>query len=253
MGVLSTCSLVAQTAGDSVRYNRPNKLLKAFEEVQADTNRITAQDPRLLQDSIVDDYALPQYVMPDTLQAFNEDSIDIAYARELEEEKKQYVDNYFERFNPKPLKAVWMAALLPGGGQIYNRKYWKLPIVYGGFLGLVYGYNWNQRYFKTYQNAYRDLATHSASASYLQFIRGTSIEAKKEYVANHESYLLQAFQRKRNFYRNYRDYCIVGMIGVYLISIVDAYVDAALYHFDVSPELDACNNPSMVVSYKIDF
>ena len=60
-------------------------------------------------------------------------------------------------FSPDPMKAVWYAALFPGVGQIYNRKYWKLPLVYGGFLGLTYGYNWNNRYFKCYSNASRDL------------------------------------------------------------------------------------------------
>ena len=227
IGVFSACSLPAQTAADSVLE---------------------------IGDTLAIDYSLPQYDTPDTtVEAFSEDSLAALYARKALDAEPQYVDTYFQNFNPSPRKAVWMAALFPGGGQIYNRKYWKLPIIYGGFLGLVYGFNWNQRYYKTYQNAYRDLATHSPNASYLQFIRSNSYEAKVKYVEQHESYLLSAFQRKRNFYRNYRDYCIVGMIGVYLVSIVDAYVDAALYHFDVSPELDACNSPAMVVSYKIDF
>jgi len=235
-GVLSVCSLSAQTAADSVRTSKTNGIVDSFEGVSFDD-------------------ALPQYAEADTLQPFNEDSIAAIHARELLEQQGEYeyVDSYFLRFNPNPQKAVWMSVLFPGGGQIYNRKYWKLPIIYGGYLGLVYGYNWNQRYYKTYQNAYRDLMNGSANASYLQFLPGKTDEQKKLYAQNHYSYLKTTFQRKRNTYRNWRDYCIVGMLGVYLVSIVDAYVDAALYHFDVSPELDAMNNPTMVVSYKIDF
>lgn len=235
-GVLSVCSLYAQIVNDSVRTGKANGLVDSFEGMSFDD-------------------ALPQYAEADTLQPFNEDSIAAIHARRLldEQAEYEYVDSYFMRFNPSPQKAVWMAVLFPGGGQIYNRKYWKLPIIYGGFLGLVYGYNWNQRYYKTYQNAYRDLMNGSANASYLQFLPGRTEEQKKQYAKNHYSYLQTTFQRKRNTYRNWRDYCVVGMLGVYLVSIVDAYVDAALYHFDVSPELDAMNNPAMVVSYKIDF
>lgn len=196
----------------------------------------------------------------DSLVRFNDiidmDSVadeSVTLSELLSKGKKKKSKRNWSTWRPEPKRALWMAAVIPGGGQIYNRKYWKLPIIYGGFLGLVYGYNWNQRYYKTYQNAYRDLMNGSANASYLQFLPGRTEEQKKQYAKNHYSYLQTTFQRKRNTYRNWRDYCVVGMLGVYLVSIVDAYVDAALYHFDVSPELDAMNNPAMVVSYKIDF
>lgn len=236
IGALSVCSLAAQTEADSVRTSRPNGLIEAF-------------------DGIAFDDALPQYEISDSVATFNEDSIAAIYAREMLEASQQFerVDTYFARFNPEPQKAVWMSALFPGAGQIYNRKYWKLPIIYGGFLGLIYGYNWNQRYYKTYQNAYRDLVNDSPNASYLQLIRGRDEEAKRKYIEENKNNLATRFKSKKNTYRNWRDYCVVGMLGVYLVSIVDAYVDASLYHFDVSPDLDAYNNPSVVVSYTIDF
>ncbi len=156
-------------------------------------------------------------------------------------------DPYFANYNPVPAKAVWYAALFPGGGQIYNRKYWKLPIIYGGYLGLIYGYRWNQKYYRTYANAYRDLVLNSPNASYLDFLPPNyNVEARR-------SYLESAFKRKRNTYRNYRDYCLVGMIGIYLVAMVDAYVDASLYHFDVSTDLDANNRPALMVGCHIDF
>lgn len=235
-GMISICNLQAQVANDTVVHQSTNGLKDVFEGLSFED-------------------ALPQYQEADTLDTLSNDSLASLYARELmfDIEEDLRVDTYFENFDPVPVKAIWMAALVPGGGQIYNRKYWKLPIVYGGFLGLIYGYNWNQRYYKTYQNAYRDLMTESPNASYLQFIRGGTLEQKRKWATENRKTLETAFSRKRNTYRNWRDYCVVGMLGVYLVSIVDAYVDAALYHFDVSPELDACNNPAMVVSYKIDF
>lgn len=236
LGVMSVCSLVAQTEIDTISVSPTNGLIEAFESISFDD-------------------ALPQYEEAETIATFNEDSIAALYARETIDavRAEERIDSYFARFNPEPQKAVWMAALFPGGGQIYNRKYWKLPIIYGGFLGLVYGYNFNQRYYKTYQNAYRDLMNNSPNASYLQILPGYTEQAQREYAENHRTYLETTFKRKKNTYRNWRDYCVVGMLGVYLVSIVDAYVDASLYHFDVSPDLDAFNNPSMVVSFSIDF
>ena len=192
------------------------------------------------------DNALPQYatdsLMPDL--TVNEDSLAAVYASMTAE---MWDDDYFNRFNPSPNKALWYAALFPGGGQIYNRKYWKLPIIYGGLLGLIYGYSFNNKYFTTYSNAYRDLALNSPNKSYLDFLPpGYDVEAKRDYLE-------KTFKRKKNMYRTWRDYCLVGMIGVYLVSMVDAYVDASLYHFDVSTDLDADKNPTLMLSYKINF
>ena len=192
------------------------------------------------------DNALPQYatdsLMPDLV--VNEDSLAAVYASMTAE---MWDDDYFNRFNPSPNKALWYAALFPGGGQIYNRKYWKLPIIYGGLLGLIYGYSCNNKYFTTDSNAYRDLALNSPNKSYLDFLPpGYDVEAKRDYLE-------KTFKRKKNMYRTWRDYCLVGMIGVYLVSMVDAYVDASLYHFDVSTDLDADKNPTLMLSYKINF
>ena len=60
-------------------------------------------------------------------------------------------------FNLNPTRAVWLSALCPGLGQIYNRRYWKLPIVVGGFVGLSYATSWNNRMLTDYTKAYRDI------------------------------------------------------------------------------------------------
>ena len=57
-------------------------------------------------------------------------------------------------FNPNPNKAVIMAAVFPGLGQIYNRQYWKLPLVYGGFMGFIYAITWNNKNYSDYSQAY---------------------------------------------------------------------------------------------------
>lgn len=202
---------------------------------------------------LTDDDVLPQYIYhePDNGIVLNADSVVDAFnMSQLYLPDSLWtpdLDPYFANYNPTPLKALWYSLLFPGGGQIYNRKYWKLPIVMGGYLGLVYGYQWNQKYYRTYANAYRDLALNSPNASYMDFL-------PPHYdVQGRRDYLEKTFKRKRNFYRTYRDYCLVGMIGVYLVAMVDAYVDASLYHFDVSTNLDADNGPALMVGCTIDF
>ena len=136
--------------------------------------------------------------------------------------------------------SVWFAAIFPGGGQIYNRKYWKLPIIYGGFMGLTYGYSWNQRYYKGYSNAYRDLVENNPNKSYLDYVRpGFDVEANRRWLEN-------ALKNRKNSYRRNRDLCVISMIGVYLVAMVDAYVDASLYHFDISPDISMRVEPAVI-------
>ncbi len=142
-----------------------------------------------------------------------------------------------------PIKAVWLAALFPGAGQIYNQKLWKLPIVYGGFLGCTYGYSWNQRYYKGYATAYRDLIEDNPNKSYLNYVPPTfDVEN-----SSNRQWLEGALKRKKDFYRRNRDLSIIGMLGVYLISIIDAYVDASLYNFDISPDVSMHLEPAVIL------
>ena len=145
-------------------------------------------------------------------------------------------------FAPDPMKAVWYAALVPGGGQIYNRKYWKLPIIYGGYLGLTYAVSWNQRYYKGYSNAYRDLVENSPNKSYLDYVRpGFDLEN-----SSNRTWLESALKRKKDAFRRQRDLSVICMVGLYLLSMVDAYVDASLYHFDISPDISMKVQPTIV-------
>ena len=146
-----------------------------------------------------------------------------------------------KEFNPSPERAVWMSALFPGLGQIYNRRYWKLPIVVGGFMGLAYATNWNSGMLQDYSQAYRDIMDNDPSTkSYMDFFPPNT----KEENLN-KTWLTNVLKSRRDFYRRNRDLCIICCVGLYLLCMVDAYVDASLAHFDISPDLSIDWSPSI--------
>ena len=145
-------------------------------------------------------------------------------------------------FNPDPQRALWMSALCPGLGQIYNRRYWKLPIVVGAFVGLSYGATWNNRMYKDYSKGYRDVMDDDPDTrSYMDFFPPTVHESDLD-----TAWLQKVMKNKRDYYRRYREICIIAMVGVYLINIVDAYVDASMAHFDISPDLSLDVSPAAI-------
>ena len=144
-------------------------------------------------------------------------------------------------FNPEPDKAVWMSALFPGLGQVYNRRYWKLPIIVAGYMGLGYATSWNNSQFSDYTQAYADLMDADPSTnSYMNFFPPTTNEADID-----KTWLQSTLRSRKNFYRRNRDLCIIGMVGLYLLCMVDAYVDATMAHFDITPDLSMDIQPAM--------
>ena len=145
-------------------------------------------------------------------------------------------------FNPDPQRALWLSALCPGLGQIYNRRYWKLPIVVGAFVGLTYGATWNNRMYKDYSRGYRDVMDSDPDTrSYMDFFPPTVKESELD-----RAWLQKVMKHKRDYYRRYREICVIAMVGVYLINVVDAYVDASLAHFDISPDLSLDVTPAAI-------
>lgn len=144
---------------------------------------------------------------------------------------------------PDPETATWLALAIPGGGQIYNRKFWKLPIVYGGFVGCLYAYNWNGQMYKDYRQAYLDIMDSDPNTnSYKDFFRpGYDYEANKEY-------LKEVFKKRKDRYRRWRDLSIFSFIGVYALSVIDAYVDAQLSNFDISEDIHLSIEPQIIDS-----
>ncbi|WP_321520056.1 DUF5683 domain-containing protein [uncultured Bacteroides sp.] len=144
-------------------------------------------------------------------------------------------------FIPNSGRATWMAAIFPGGGQIYNRKYWKLPIIYGGLIACTYALSFNNKYYKDYSQAYLDLMdSNDNTKSYMNFLSPGYV------VAGKEDWLKKVFKQKKDSYRRYRDLSIFSFIGVYLVSIIDAYVDAELSNFDISPDIGLQINPAVI-------
>lgn len=159
------------------------------------------------------------------------------------DEKSPYGLDGKRIFNPSPVRAVWLSALFPGLGQIYNRRYWKLPIIIGGFMGLGYAVNWNNNQFQDYSQAYRDLLDNDpATNSYMNFFPPTTSEDELD-----RTWLSSVMQSRKNYYRRNRDLCIICIVGLYLLCMVDAYVDASLSHFDISPSLSMDVQPALIV------
>jgi hypothetical protein len=149
-----------------------------------------------------------------------------------------------KEFNPDPTRAVWLSALFPGLGQVYNRRYWKLPIVVGAFMGIAYGTSWNNSQLQDYTQAYRDLLDSDPTTnSYMNFFPSTTTEESLD-----KTWLTNTMKSRRDFYRRNRDLCIIGLVGMYLVCMVDAYVDASLAHFDISPDLSIDWSPAMMIS-----
>lgn len=145
-------------------------------------------------------------------------------------------------WRPETKRAMWLALVLPGAGQIYNRKYWKLPIIYGGFVGCAYALRWNNMMYKDYSQAYMDLMDNDPNTqSYNQFLHlGVKIDE-----TNIDRYKT-LFKNRKDRFRRWRDLSVFCMIGVYALSIVDAYVDASLSEFDISNNLSLRVEPTII-------
>jgi spermidine/putrescine-binding protein len=115
-----------------------------------------------------------------------------------------------------------------------------LSIIYGGFIGCTYALLWNQQMYKDYSRAYIDIMDDDPNtASYLKMLPlGYDISGREEQFKT-------IFKHKKDYYRKYRDLSIFAFIGVYLISVVDAYIDAQLSTFDISKDLSLHLEPAV--------
>lgn len=153
---------------------------------------------------------------------------------------KQYRD--WSKWRPETKRAMWLAIVIPGAGQIYNRKFWKLPIVYGGLVGCIYAYRWNGMMYDSYSQAYLDIMDDDPNTkSYESFLHlGTAITPE-----NIDRYK-DIFRKRKDRFRRYRDMSLFCMIGVYGLSIIDAYVDASLSEFDITDDLSMKITPAYI-------
>lgn len=141
-------------------------------------------------------------------EAMANDSIAALLAKADKPREDEWVPREVE-FNPDPTKAVWMSALFPGLGQVYNRRYWKLPIIVGGYLGLAYATNWNNSMLRDYTVAYADLLDNDPNTrSYMNMF---SPNVKEENLD--KGWLRNVLQSRKNYFRRNRDLCIICMVG----------------------------------------
>ena len=112
----------------------------------------------------------------------------------------------------------------------------------GGYLGLGYATSWNNNMLNDYQKAYRDVMDNDPSTnSYMNFFPPGTEESSLD-----RSWLQKLLKSRKDYYRRNRDLCIICMVGVYFLAMVDAYVDASLSHFDITPELSMDVTPAVI-------
>lgn len=220
-------TFIADNAAAQRKVAEPPARIKPANATAADSlNPILAQQDTL---RLLDSANKPLLSRNDSLQ-LRKDSIKIAKKRD------------WATWRPNPKRAMWLALVLPGAGQIYNRKYWKLPIVYGGFVGCAYALRWNNQMYRDYSQAYLDLMDDDPNTqSYNQFLHlGAQIDDSNK--ARYQ----KLFKSRKDTYRRWRDLSVFCLIGVYALSVIDAYVDASLSEFDISKDLSLRVEPTII-------
>lgn len=137
-------------------------------------------------------------------------------------------------------KATTLACICPGAGQIYNKSYWKVPFVVGGFASLAYCIDWNNRGYQRFKKAYALLADYEQNPD--NYPNGPTDEF-------HGRYSSTFIRNLRNNYRRNRDLCIILTGALYVLQIVDAHVDAHLKEYDISDDLSMSLEPMLDYTY----
>lgn len=192
-------------------------------------------DDQAVMDSIATGDA--RILLDDTLAAIT-DSASVLIKKEHKRREKRD----WNTWRPDPKRALWLALVIPGGGQIYNRKFWKLPIIYGGFMGCIYALTWNNMMYKDYSQAYLDIMDDDpGTASYNKFLH-----LGRQITPENEEQYQKIFKSRKDKYRRWRDLSFFVLLGVYAISVIDAYVDAELSVFDISKDLSLRVEPTVI-------
>jgi hypothetical protein len=143
-----------------------------------------------------------------------------------------------------PHKATIYSAILPGLGQAYNKKYWKIPLVYIGFGTIGYFIGWNNNNYQINKKAYRDLTDGDPDTKYYETL--PAFEYYDLDSPTSAANFKDGLNKRQEYYRRNRDYLIIIMAGFYGLQIIDAGVDAHLFNFDMSDDLTLNWQPSML-------
>lgn len=163
---------------------------------------------------------------------------------EMDSTRTEKVDKEKMEVKHSPTKATIYSAILPGLGQAYNKKYWKIPLVYAGLGTIGYFIHWNNNNYQIMKLAYRDFTDDDeATRSYMN-LNGAQyydLENSETDRANFKTNLT----RQQDYYRRNRDLLIISFVGFYGLNIIDASVDAHFFDFDISEDLTMNWQPTM--------
>lgn len=143
-----------------------------------------------------------------------------------------------------PGKAAWSSAIIPGWGQIRNHRWWKVPFIYGGMVSVALAYDFNRRY-------YRDIL-HELQYRRLR-IEKNELDKPETNDPDYERYGDQELISAQNFYRRNRDLSVLGFLAIHTINIIDAYVDAKFFRYDISDKLGVSVRPSLLATPPASF
>lgn len=144
-----------------------------------------------------------------------------------------------------PRKATLYSAVLPGLGQVYNKKYWKVPLIYGGFFGFAWAIKWNNDQYLLFKQAHDDITDNDLNTN--SFL---DIEAVKYYDLTKASDLREysdKLKQAKDGGRRYRDMNIIFTTAFYALNIIDASVDAHFFNFDIGDDLSFVWSPETLM------
>ena len=148
-------------------------------------------------------------------------------------------------FKADPMRATMLALAFPGLGQIYNRKYWKVPFVYAGFGGVIFALSYNSTNYNRFMKAYQDFTDDIPETdSYIEIIRNVDpstydpVLHPDTYDPSSASWYKDRMLRQVDYFKKYRDLSYIGFAAWYLFTVLDASVDASLFNYDISDKLE---------------
>jgi hypothetical protein len=141
----------------------------------------------------------------------------LSSAARAQEADTAFVPKPEEKHSPR--RAVLLSVILPGMGQVYNQKYWKVPIIYGAGGAFAYFIGFNQTQYKKFRDAYDNGSPDTPA------------------LIDGQYYDYEVLPRGRDYYRRYRDLSVLGLGAIYFLNVVDAMIDASFFYYDVSDDL----------------
>jgi hypothetical protein len=171
-----------------------------------------------------------QEIQKDSVAGAQKDQRDLQNdtSKRIGNRKVVTIETYAKRFDPR--KALFYSAVLPGAGQAYNKKYWKIPLIYGGFWGLIAVVKYYDGVQLKYKNALFEMINYPDKPVYTGISNATAEPELRSRI---------------DYARRQRDYFMILTGFFYILQMVDAHVDAHLKEFDLNPKLHVSVEPRL--------